>query len=89
MKKIFVIASMCLFLISCAKEGIPAQVSQPGRESFNVTFLFERDGVKVYRFEDGGYLRYFTTGNGSFQPQNQSWSSGKSSGSFSDGASTY
>ena len=28
---------------------------------FEVEYLFEKDGVKVYRFEDGGRYHYFTT----------------------------
>lgn len=36
--------------------------------NFNVELLFEIDGVKVYRFKDAGYSRYFTTPSG-----NVSW----------------
>jgi hypothetical protein len=28
---------------------------------FEVEYLFDKDGVKVYRFEDGGRYHYFTT----------------------------
>ena len=28
---------------------------------FEVEYLFEKDNVKVYRFEDGGCYHYFTT----------------------------
>jgi len=28
---------------------------------FEVEYLFEKDGVKVYRFEDGGRYHYFTS----------------------------
>lgn len=45
------------FWIACAK---PAQSStQEG--AFNVEFLFEHDGVKVYRFTDHGNPVYFTS----------------------------
>lgn len=33
-------------------------------DNFNVEFLFEVDGVKVYRFEDRGKSIYFTNTNG-------------------------
>ena len=28
---------------------------------FEVEYLFEKDGVKMYRFEDGGRYHYFTS----------------------------
>jgi hypothetical protein len=28
---------------------------------FEVEFLFEKDGVKVYRFRDGGKFHYYTS----------------------------
>jgi hypothetical protein len=31
-------------------------------DGFEVEFLFEKDGVKVYRFFDVGRYHYFTTG---------------------------
>lgn len=34
-------------------------------EKYNVTFLFEVEGVKMYRFKDNiGIYRYFSIGNG-------------------------
>jgi hypothetical protein len=30
-------------------------------DGFEVEYLFEKDGVKVYRFYDNGYTHYFTT----------------------------
>jgi hypothetical protein len=32
-------------------------------EKYNVTFLFEVEGVKLYRFIDCGNTRYFSIGN--------------------------
>lgn len=30
-------------------------------DGFEVEFLFEKDGLKVYRFWDAGHFHYFTT----------------------------
>ncbi len=91
MKKILIVALFVISLASCAKEGVPVSVSQVGKDDFGVTFLFEKDGVQVYRFEDAGEYRYFTIGNGSFQPQVQkrTISNGKSTTTTTwlDGAS--
>jgi len=67
-----VCAVFILFLAGCSsKHGTPVEVTQYGEDSFSVELLFEKDGVKVYRFIDGDEYRYFTIGNGSFQPQEQ------------------
>jgi hypothetical protein len=60
MKKIFL--AMCvtvigITLIGCHKD--PQAMSTEGND-IQVEFLFEKDGVKVYRFHDGRY-HYFTT----------------------------
>lgn len=34
---------------------------------YNVTYLFETNNVKVYRFEDNGYYRYLTDSTGKIQ----------------------
>ena len=54
MKKIIIIG---LFFVSCKNDSISKDVLGNG---FEVEFLFEKDGVKVYRFEDGN-THYFTT----------------------------
>lgn len=61
MKKLLLMFAT-LLCVSC-KEGtyIP---SENAKEDFNIEFLFECDGVKMYRFYDCGDIRYFTTGNG-------------------------
>lgn len=49
-----------LLIIGCYNE--PQSVERIGKDyKFQVEFLFEKDGVKVYRFEDGGRQHYFTT----------------------------
>ena len=44
----------------CAKDGTYTPV-QGAKEDFDVQFLFEKDGVKVYRFLDNGHYHYFTS----------------------------
>ena len=45
---------------ACTNE--PMSKEQLGKDDgFAVEYLFEKDGVKVYRFEDGGHYHYFTT----------------------------
>lgn len=49
-----------LLLTSCRNE--PISVEHTGKnDEFQVEYLFEKDGIKVYRFYDGNY-HYFTTG---------------------------
>lgn len=57
MKRIFLIALTGLMLTSCYNE--PQSTKKQG--NFDVSFLFEQDGVKVYRFRDGSRYHYFTT----------------------------
>ena len=47
-----------VLLTGCYKES---QSSTTEGKGFNVEFLFEKDGIKVYRFYDGGRTHYFTT----------------------------
>lgn len=57
MKKVILI--LCVVLLAgCYKDE---QSSTMEGSEFQVQFLFEKDGVKVYRFWDGGHARYFTT----------------------------
>jgi len=50
------------------KEQIRKQEYEQRLKDYNVKFLFECDGVKVYRFYDGKYI-YFTNANGVTQYQ--------------------
>ena len=45
------------------KEQIRKQEYEQRLKDYHVTFLFECDGIKVYRFYDGKYI-YFTNANG-------------------------
>jgi len=58
MKKILSITLLVFLLTSCYKD--PQSVTSEGK-GFEVEFLFEKDGVKVYRFYDGGRHHYFTS----------------------------
>lgn len=54
---------IALFLIvlmaGCFKDA--QEKKSTSNSAFEVEFLFEIDGCKIYRFVDGGYTRYFTT----------------------------
>ena len=46
------------------KEQIRKQEYEQRLKDYDVQFLFEINGVKVYRFTDGYYKVYFTNANG-------------------------
>lgn len=47
---------------SCGITGIPLQSKAPqNNDSYTISYLFEHDGVRVYRFYDMGNYVYFTT----------------------------
>jgi hypothetical protein len=58
MKKIFLISLTALALTGCYKD---AQTTSTEGNGFEVEFLFEKDGIRVYRFNDGGHVHYFTS----------------------------
>jgi hypothetical protein len=59
MKKLLIV--LLLGLTGCLNE--PQSIEHTGKDDkFQVEYLFEKDGIKVYRFYDGGYSHYFTTG---------------------------
>jgi hypothetical protein len=50
-----------LLLTSCIND--PISKEQLGKDDgFEVEYLFEKDGIKIYRFLDNGRYHYFTTG---------------------------
>jgi hypothetical protein len=59
MKKLALL-SIIFVLSSCINEGI--EKTKTNNDEFDVTYLFEKDGIKVYRFSDGMRDHYFTTG---------------------------
>ena len=62
MKKFLLLFMFFLLLSSCKKEA--QEVYTTTNSEIRVDFLFEVDGVKVYRFSDNGHLVYFTNRTG-------------------------
>lgn len=50
---------LILSLFSC--ERSPLETRQSNNKEFSIDFLFDYDGVKVYRFYDGDRYHYFTS----------------------------
>jgi hypothetical protein len=63
MRKIALVGYLLLLgsitLTSCLGEGIERE--KTNNSEYDVTFLFEKDGIKVYRFFDGSHAHYFTS----------------------------
>ncbi len=57
MRKLVLMLVVGLSIVSCRNKSI--STSREGIE-FEVEFLFEKDGVKVYRFYDNGRTHYYT-----------------------------
>jgi len=60
-----------LVFIACSSEtkyvlvdDKEAYMAQAALDEYKVTFLFEVDNVRVYRFRDNGSYKYFATGDG-------------------------
>ena len=83
MKKLILLSVLAIVVASCGyeirkkseppkpkltKEQIRKQEYEQRLKDYNVKFLFECDGVKVYRFYNGKYI-YFTNANGVTQYQ--------------------
>lgn len=75
--KRFILVFLVLLFVSCSKEGTYVP-SENAKDDFYIEYLFECDGVKMYRFYDGGRFRYFTTGNGKMIDSTHVQRSGKS-----------
>lgn len=47
-------------MVGCYNE--PQSVEHTGKDDkFQIEYLFEKNGIKMYRFYDGGAYHYFTT----------------------------
>lgn len=57
MKKILLIAILCIFTSGCNQEALSSK--QTDNPNFNVEKLFSEDGCTVYRFYDAG-IHYFS-----------------------------
>lgn len=79
MKKLILLSVLAFVVVSCGyeirkkpeppkqkltKEQIRKQEYEQRLKDYYVKFLFECDGVKVYRFDDLGKHVYFTDANG-------------------------
>lgn len=79
MKKLILLSVLAFVVSSCGyeirrkpeppkpkltKEQIRKQEYEQRLKDYNVQFLFECNGVKVYRFIDGSEFIYFTDANG-------------------------
>lgn len=59
--KLFTFSLLTTGLLSCAP-SIPLQVkASENNSTYTISYLFEQDGCKVYRFYDRGNYVYFTT----------------------------
>ena len=57
------LTGLLVMLASCY--STPLSVTKaPNNGTYDVAYLFEKDGYKVYRFYDMGSYVYFTTRNG-------------------------
>ena len=67
MKKVIkssALAFIALLLLSCAT-GVPiSKGPSENNKTYDVEYLFEHDGCKVYRFYDYGHYVYFTNCTG-------------------------
>jgi len=59
MKKIIGLLFISIILVSCYGDGI--EKIKTNNDDYDVTYLFEKDGIKVYRFYDGLNYHYFTS----------------------------
>lgn len=57
MKKKMIFGFVALALAGCLKDPIKTEQKENG---FSIDFLFEHEGIKMYRFRDGGTSYYFT-----------------------------
>jgi hypothetical protein len=51
-------------LFSCSRQIPISKVNPVNNKTYEVEFLFEHEGHKVYRFQDYGHYVYFTNCNG-------------------------
>ncbi len=84
--KVIIALILVLNIYGCGADGIPVNnANVPSQENFDITFLFEIEGVKIYRFDDAGHYRYFSIGNGKYLNQTIKNSNGKISYAYDDG----
>lgn len=57
MRKLFLLFIVGGLFVGCVKKS----QSTEKKGEFNIEYLFEKDGIKVYRFFDNGHYHYFTS----------------------------
>jgi hypothetical protein len=62
--KYFLLSLSATALVSCAIEKPLKEGKSDNNKTYEVDYLFEHDGCKVYRFSDRGHYVYFTNCNG-------------------------
>jgi len=68
MKRIILLLALAITLSSCVKNSLLTK----SKGEFKIEFLFEQDGIKVYRFYDDGRLHYFTSKGETMTSQSES-----------------
>ena len=74
MNKLLFLLILCCFT-ACEKESISR--GQTNNKNISVDFLFEHDGIKVYRFFDYGRPHYFTSKEEAITSNHQITQAGK------------
>jgi hypothetical protein len=64
MKNRFLMLAALLFLAGCTIQQPISSVTPKNNRSYEVEYLFEHDGCRVYRFQDGTTWVYFTNCRG-------------------------
>jgi hypothetical protein len=59
---ISLVSLLAMIILSCTRD--PIRSSSTNNPNFQVSLLFKHDGIKVYRFNDGGHNVYFTNACG-------------------------
>jgi len=73
MKRVLTVLVLAILFTSCKREAL--RNDKTNNKDFQVDFLFEHNGIKMYRFFDEGHYHYFTSKNETITSQ----TSGKSS----------
>ena len=74
-KILFILLIILLTFLCCKETGSKISLQnyeQSDSNDYKLTFLFEYEGIKIFRFVDTGRYRYFSIGKGSYLNQIQS-----------------
>jgi len=64
MSKLAILTALSIILAGCFAQRPLASEQPKNNKTYEVEYLFEHDGCKVYRFSDFGNWVYFTNCNG-------------------------